>query len=199
MTPVDQRTETDCLRACIASILSLSYEEVPDFEPGQDQSARLDAWLAERSMYRAVLSAWSWGSWVPGGYHIMAGPAVGGALCHAVVGYRGEMVHDPHPSRLGLAEVETWTLIVVEDLRLIRPAGDVVEVDVDVVELDDHRPHWTGRAFCLNCGDIWTAVKAIGPTEYLPPFGMVCPTCGGTRTVGMHLDRPYGEEGVRHD
>jgi hypothetical protein len=33
MIPIDQRTESDCLRCCIASIFELPYEAVPYFGP----------------------------------------------------------------------------------------------------------------------------------------------------------------------
>jgi hypothetical protein len=51
-------------------------------------------------------------------YLIAGGPAARGHQ-HSVV-YRGvdELVHDPHPSRAGLIEVEDFTFITVADPKL---------------------------------------------------------------------------------
>jgi len=124
VTPVDQLTEHDCLRACVASLLSIPVEEVPDFGIEAGQWDRLNAWLGERGLYAVCLDAQAFKPWVPSGYHMMGGkPAGGDADRHMVVGWRGEMVHDPHPTRYGLSTVDVWNLIVVADLALIKPGG----------------------------------------------------------------------------
>lgn len=130
MTPVDQQTDHDCVRACIASLLSVPIDGVADFGNGDDQWQRVNDWLGQRGLYMVTLDAKAFADWRPGGYHLMGGPAHGepppgeSVQYHAVVGYRGDVVHDPHPSRLGLASVETYRLIVVADLRLVKPGGD---------------------------------------------------------------------------
>ena len=57
MTPVDQRVLDhdpargrfgDCLRACVASVLELPYEAVPQFAVADDWVERLQEWLAPR-------------------------------------------------------------------------------------------------------------------------------------------------------
>lgn len=117
MTPIDQTifTEADvhsnCLEACIATIMDVPLEFVPHLngknQPGPHWSAALNEWLAQ----------WDWaylevGSLPPSDYkalninlyHVIVGPSVRDEEFHAVVGRNGRMVHDPHPSRAGLAE-----------------------------------------------------------------------------------------------
>ena len=44
----------------------------------------------------------------------------------------------------------------------------------ELVELDDHRPHWTGPCRCQGCGCDWVAVVPEGADlEKLE-----CPECG---------------------
>lgn len=49
MTPVYQRTATDCFRCCVASVLDLAYEDVPDAKYGT-WLEDLRAWAAGRGL-----------------------------------------------------------------------------------------------------------------------------------------------------
>ena len=113
MIPVDQTkfgpVEGNCFSACVASILEIPLDDVPQFMAG-DWWANFSAWCAARNV---VPRYWPCKAWcestdapflgVPTGHSIMTGesPRHPGVL-HAVVARDGEMVHDPNPSRAGV-------------------------------------------------------------------------------------------------
>jgi len=107
----------DCLRACIASLLELPADAVPHFmdypdsEGGDRGEQHLREWLASRGIGYLV-------NFVPledleavaehglYGYHVMIGSGGPKGAQHAVVAYRGRVVHDPHPERPGILPIE---------------------------------------------------------------------------------------------
>lgn len=129
----------DCMRACLASILDLAYNDVPHVchhprgydveedpladEHGQLWWRRTRRWLRDqdrdvfstglacqvdppRPPIYIVLADGDWEPWE--GHVIASGPSPRGRVRHAVVGWyhaegRGDVIHDPHPSRAGLA------------------------------------------------------------------------------------------------
>lgn len=101
----------NCLSACVASILGLSIDEVPNFialdDVHEEQWAdRLDAWLASRGL-RAVhvpvdaSTAAELRGVVPDALYVLCGRSVRD-FEHAVVASGECVVHDPHFSRTGL-------------------------------------------------------------------------------------------------
>lgn len=117
MKPVDQRNDYDCLRACIASIFELAYEDVPQFGEsaiGTEREALAQddefiAWLAERGLaYQDVFHPRDEANAqrLPWGYCVGAGKSPRGDFHHATVWdarqWPARLVHDPHPSRAGL-------------------------------------------------------------------------------------------------
>lgn len=129
MRPVDQTTfgvpGGNCFSACVASLLELRIEDVPYFmgDTPQDwdrnSGIRLNAFLSPLGLFSLCLI-------VPARqfescpiYMILGGQAErepgGPRTPHAVVGFAGKWVHDPHPSRAGLIEIEDVTLIVPID------------------------------------------------------------------------------------
>lgn len=94
----------NCFCACIASILEVPIETVPDFGQNPNWREETNKWLAQHNMFYIDVM-------LPGdmrdelvdfwGYHVIAGKGPRG-MQHAVVGYKGEMVFDPHPSGDGL-------------------------------------------------------------------------------------------------
>jgi hypothetical protein len=112
MRPIRQ-TETvlgrgNCLAACIASLLDLSIEDVPNFRTAEDQWGALQAWLSDRGLCAIRVAAQpSLISSMPPQYCILTGPSPRNPVLHAVIGlWEGErtaMVHDPHPDGTGLA------------------------------------------------------------------------------------------------
>jgi hypothetical protein len=105
----DQRTGSDCLRCCVASVLGLSWSEVPDFVKlhGVEWDVPLSEWARDRGIEVVRVRCTSDGEMLPTagrGTWIATGSTTRGTS-HAVV-YRGtEMVHDPHESREGLEEI----------------------------------------------------------------------------------------------
>lgn len=113
MNPVDQEflhnpsagVEGDCFRAVIASLLELPISDVPHF--AQLSKGVTDFWelaydFLDSKGYEYVPSKLP-----PAGaleFHAMSGPSPrGNGSHHGVVGRNGEVAHDPHPSRAGLA------------------------------------------------------------------------------------------------
>lgn len=122
MTPVDQefvhRPEIgqmgDCQRAVIASLLDLPIAAVPHFhlDPswgGTEFWTRVQQFLAERGYFHMTMKAFDIAEYsdtfgTPPIYHEISGPSPrGNGVFHACVGCNGQIVHDPHPSRAGLA------------------------------------------------------------------------------------------------
>lgn len=120
MIPVDQtkfgKGEGNCYQACLASILHLSIDEIPQFDEAEERGGywltAANRWANERGLHIIVVREIDWVSWsrYPG-YYICGGPAERG-LGHACVYHKGELAHDPHPSRAGLIKVEEWQIIV---------------------------------------------------------------------------------------
>lgn len=122
MIPVDQLIvpdrfdavyHGDCMRAVIASILELPADAVPhcyDYDArtcadGSLAVARLQAWLGPRGLGYLELFVVEehyaeFAAHYLRGHHVMVGLA--GVAEHAVVGYQGACVHDPHPRRTGV-------------------------------------------------------------------------------------------------
>ena len=124
----------NCSEACIASLLEVEIEEVPDLldlehEPGDPEFrlagwARMHAFLHARGLqfvqvshFPAVALAMMvnrFGVRVRGMHHVAAGPNPDG-LGHAVVALWGVPVWDPNPSRRGITSVEEmWFLIPLD-------------------------------------------------------------------------------------
>ena len=102
----------DCLSACVASILEVPVQEVPGFVDLRDDrdglwQDRLDAWLWPMGLVSASAPPGA----PPPGFSVAHGLSVKGNE-HAVVAEDGCVVHDPHPSRTGLARVDGYLFFV---------------------------------------------------------------------------------------
>lgn len=100
----------DCWKACVASLLDVEdYDSVPHF-------VALEHWWAETYKYvhettGQSLRKWRTHSIIPEGLDLLigVGPSPRGDFHHAVIVDRvGALVHDPHPSRMGILEVEEF-------------------------------------------------------------------------------------------
>lgn len=126
MIPVDQRYGDDCSRAAIASLLELSYEDVPHFAPEDDEDpeawfARVANWLWAKGMIIIELPP----ECAPVCYHLANGPShrVKNDPCHHMVVMWGrEIVHDPangrwdiphrdNPMRRGISVKNRWVIV----------------------------------------------------------------------------------------
>lgn len=126
--PVEQTrfgTKGNCLAACIASILEVPLNEVPECDGGAI-GAVLMKWLAARNLFlvrvpiqsrREDGSAWAFFF----GYSILIAksPREGS---HAVVVKDGKIAHDPHPDReQGVADWESYFLFATLDASKLSP------------------------------------------------------------------------------
>ena len=104
-----QRTKDDCMRCCLATLLDIPYEEVPNFHP--EDPALFDKlirdFLSDRGL--ALLNVGyteDIGSYLHGYdqfIHMICGPTTRDTdMFHACLGYSGKFLHDPHKSNLGL-------------------------------------------------------------------------------------------------
>jgi hypothetical protein len=96
----------NCLMACVASILEVPLESLPDL---YEREKAGDHWF---TVLAEVLASHGLKP-IEGGkrdlYHIGVGPSPRSDMPHAVVMLGTEMVHDPHPDRTGLvASVLTY-------------------------------------------------------------------------------------------
>ncbi len=109
MIPIDQiifdPKYGDCMRACVASILEVPIESIPNFmEDGPDRFEKaIRDWTKEQDFLlvdticeKAVESVF------PDCYMIAMGKSPNIDGNHAVVYYNGKMVHDPSPYKKGI-------------------------------------------------------------------------------------------------
>jgi hypothetical protein len=124
MKPVDQTIfgapHGNCFAACVASILELPLEDVPNFVlEGEGWWNAAKAWLHERgyALLWVKHDAVACGYVDPnplidaGHYIITTGQSPRGEFLHCVIEHRGRIVHDPHPSRDGF--VGAWVDFMV--------------------------------------------------------------------------------------
>ena len=124
MKPVDQTEFMDrrsekrgnCLMASLASILEAPLDTMPVLSNANDDGTWWDLLqiACNANGYAAIY--WTNGgdcpAFKPYGYHIANGPSPRGDFGHSVVALDGEIVHDPHPSRLGLRmPITSWILV----------------------------------------------------------------------------------------
>jgi hypothetical protein len=143
MTPVTQdkfgHVDGNCMAACIASILEVPLDAVPNVGTLPDWQLRINEWLRSRGLF-TVLIAWDEKyvrQYMPTAWLVVAGWAERG-LRHATV-YRGtELVHDPHPSRAGLKIPEDVTFFAMLDPseRRRELTTTLARVDSAIAELD---------------------------------------------------------------
>lgn len=137
----------NCFSACIASLLELAIEDVPNFcvDYGEDDwQNEAEKWLGKRGLalvsvqINEEVPAWD--------FYWMAGGKSGRGIYHAVIYRAGELVHDPHPSGCGIngdptdgfvilpLDLGQWTFILGDDTR--RPDMANVTPTVTTIQYD---------------------------------------------------------------
>lgn len=119
MIPVDQTIfgtpAGNCLPACVASLLHLPIESVPNVcEDGDGWLERLAAWLVPRGFTPLCFK----GGPLPqlgATLCIVSGVSPRGAFMHATVWCGGTLIHDPHPSRAGIGEAADTIYLIPLD------------------------------------------------------------------------------------
>lgn len=126
MKPVKQTLfgpdEGNCFAACVASLLHLDIDDVPDFGQGKKCWLRIfEEWLKPRGLAPVIIHGK--GAILPHGVHYLAGGMSPRKVPHSVVYLDGAMVHDPHPGGEGLeGEPTDYTFLVPSDARGPFPA-----------------------------------------------------------------------------
>lgn len=118
MTPVDQSKlyrpdaphRGNCYAAALASLLDIPLWMVPAFEDMRDTwETRTQEWLG-RCFGLCMVRTWPDDNPALPEFYMASGLSPRGVR-HSVIYSNGTLVHDPHPSRAGIAEVEwNWHL-----------------------------------------------------------------------------------------
>jgi hypothetical protein len=128
----------DCFRATLASLLHMRTEDVPHFlaeTSGPEWLNRCNEWLAQFDLSfiefefgtEDAMRAWADGLKKIGAdvFCTLCGPSPRFPdEKHSVVGYNGEPVHDPHPSRAMLAGPPTLIGLLVKRCAAESPSGE---------------------------------------------------------------------------
>jgi len=108
--------EGNCFAACIASLLEIDLDSVPDFYLlfQANWFDKFNEWLHPLGFSAIIISHHAIHQEVglPSDcYYLMGGMSPRGIM-HSVIGLDGKMVHDPHPSGEGLVNVDDYTFFV---------------------------------------------------------------------------------------
>lgn len=122
MIPVEQTylapPEGNCFAACVASILELGINDVPNYH-SEEWFQQWNEWLKPRGLMLLTFAIQPGNTWRPAGFSIIGAKSPRGDWIHAVVARDGQVVWDPHPQRdMGLGEWVDWTIFQALD-----PAG----------------------------------------------------------------------------
>ena len=120
MRPTDQTFDGErgnCLCACFASILEIPLDTVPDFgalhDSGGSWTRALQQWLSPMNLGYIVVAPGALKFRIPECYHVIGGGSPRGCTSgHAVVGFAGKAVFDPHPSRAGLTNIDEFGFLI---------------------------------------------------------------------------------------
>lgn len=108
MKPVYQTifnaTEGNCFSACLASVLELPIEDVPNFcaNPSPHWFADVRSWLNPFGLDAVNISVSDLSVYEARGYYLLGGTSTRGPYLHSVVAYNGVVVHDPNPKGDGV-------------------------------------------------------------------------------------------------
>jgi hypothetical protein len=96
----------NCLQAALASLTELPLEECPHLAGREDWWEELSRWAAGAG-YNLLAGV---GAEAPEGWSLAVGESPRG-FSHVCVYRDGQLAHDPHPSRAGLASVKEYWLL----------------------------------------------------------------------------------------
>ena len=146
MKPVFMKQDNDCYPACLASILGLERDDVPNFFDGTEHRPKENAADAWNENVRAFLARFGLNFIVMEisedyirnipGYLIISGMSPRGML-HATVWKDGKMVHDPHPDGGGIVAPYCLDLLFLTDPGEFVRMKKASEKEVDVNDLAD--------------------------------------------------------------
>ena len=144
----------DCFRTCIASILEVPLETIPNRIMADEWANEFNALVAPFGYaLLEVAPGEEFGNRVRGCWAIANGKSPRGTP-HACIWKDGEIVHDPHPLGGGLVEIETFTVFVARD-----PAAAAEGEHLD--EFDMHTRAEYKRMMEIAC--MWLAEQSGCP------------------------------------
>lgn len=101
----------NCLQACVASILELSLEEVPNFMlHGDGWWQYYVEWMISNYNLQPISIVIEKGCTVPHGYHFIQGKSPRGDYDHIVVAFNGNEIHDPFPDSIPLLSQDLYEI-----------------------------------------------------------------------------------------
>ena len=92
----------NCFPACVASILELPLEEIPNFCAYENWYEKANEWLNKRDLCIVLIRGYDQDRAGLPCICIATGKSPRGDFLHCVVWKEGRIVHDPHPSRDGI-------------------------------------------------------------------------------------------------
>jgi hypothetical protein len=107
----------NCLAACVASLLDLPLEDVPNFRLAGDSWTAMQGWLQSRGLQATEIATRSARMrCVPKDPCILVGNSPRNPVYHAVIGLcdngTARVIHDPHPDGTGLAGPPVSVIVI---------------------------------------------------------------------------------------
>jgi hypothetical protein len=104
--------EGNCFAACLASLLEIEIDSVPDFYALYRSAwyLRFQDWLQQFGLVAVMFSDLP-NDFPRNLYYLVGGESERGIL-HSCVAYNEEIVHDPHPSGTGLKRIDDYTFFI---------------------------------------------------------------------------------------
>ena len=215
MIPIKQRNRHkpdegiygDCVRASLASILEMPYEDVPDFAYCESQQTEVRKWLRSFG-YDYISFFWSadvslayvqerMRNWTQDVYYLLGGNSSGG-VGHVVVCLNGEIVHDPHPNNVGISGPFTDTDEPHYATEFIVAPGCDAETKREGAKLTHTRTYATLEVSSEAYQEIKRRLKEAGQPQDGPEIDMngiaLVEETPRTYNIGDKLISPRGSE-----
>ncbi len=113
----------NCTEAAIASVLEVPLDSILDLqstpEEGHEWLRLLNEWLRPAHGLNLVMFGNNWELPYPECWCLIGGISPRG-FRHFVVGYNGEIRHDPHPDGTGLQSVDSIAFFVPVDPAIVQ-------------------------------------------------------------------------------
>lgn len=129
------KPEGNCFPACVASILEIEIERIPNYQEGDGVwYQNFKKWLRKFdyecvALNRSLLAE---KDQCPEVYGIVSGKSPRG-LSHSTVYFKDEMVHDPHPEGGGVKDIEDVIYLIPKFPKLGQP-GEVLDKIFEILD-----------------------------------------------------------------
>ena len=112
------KPDGNCFAACLASILELPIEEIPDYKQPEGRWFRnYRKWIKQYGLDLLIIEDISHEDFIPDVCCIVSGTSPRG-LMHAVVYQGTEMIHDPHPEGGGVKHITDRIYLLSKDITI---------------------------------------------------------------------------------